>query len=101
MKVDEILEIRNNEFLRQFEADIEGEKVVLEYAEQPRKIFLTKLIVGEEMVEEGMDELFLRSIFEKLAEGRERVVPTCPKVVKFFKAHRKEYRKLLPVGINL
>lgn len=102
MRVDEVFEIKDNEFLRQFETEIDGELITLEYAEQPRKIFLTKLILNEGMKLRGDDQVFLRSLFEKLnEEGRIKVMPTCPKVKKFFKAHKRAYRNLLPTGINL
>ncbi len=101
MKVDEIFEIKDNDFLRQFEAEVEGQTIILEYSNQPRQIFLTKLIVNEELKSRGIDQLFLKSIFEKFTEERKRIVPTCPEVARFFKAHKKEYKKLLPVGINL
>ena len=101
MKVDEIFEIKDNDFLRQFEANIKGETIILEYSDQPRQIFLTKLIVNEEMKNQGIDQLFLKSIFEKFSEERKRVVPTCPEVARFFKTHKKEYKDLLPVGINI
>jgi|SRR5699024_8067127 len=101
MKVDEIFEIKNNEFLRQFEAEIDGHTIILEYSDQPRQIFLTKLVVNEEIESRGIDQLFLKTIFEKFSEERKRVVPTCPQVARFFKAHKKEYSQLLPVGINI
>ena len=41
------LNLVNNEFLRQFEIMVDGTMARLEYAEQERKIFLTKLIVPE------------------------------------------------------
>lgn len=101
MRVDEVFEIKDNEFLRQFETEIEGELITLEYAEQPRKIFLTKLSFSEEMKLRGDEQVFLRNLFEKLTEeNRIRVVPTCPIVKKFFKAHKREFRSLLPTGMN-
>ncbi|HLS30442.1 MAG TPA: N-acetyltransferase [Flavobacteriaceae bacterium] len=102
MRVDEVFEIKNNEFLRQFEAEIEGELITLEYSEQPRQIFLTKLSVNEEMKLRGDDQVFLRSLFDKFTEENQtRIMPTCPEVREFFKAHKREYRGLLPTGINL
>ena len=37
------VELTNNEFLRQFETTLEGSLARIEYAEQERKIFLTKI----------------------------------------------------------
>src|SRR5699024_6090927 len=102
MRVDEVFEVKDNEFLRQFEAETKGELITLEYTEQPRQIFLTKLTVNEEMKHRGDDQVFLRSLFDKLTEENQtRVMPTSPEVRKFFKAHKREYRRLLPTGINL
>jgi hypothetical protein len=36
------VELQNNEFLRQFETSVNGSLARIEYAEQERKIFLTK-----------------------------------------------------------
>lgn len=102
MRVDEVFEVKDNDFLRQFEAEIDGVLITLEYSEQPRQIFLTKLNANEDMKQCGDDQVFLRSLFDKFVEeDRKRVVPTCPIVMKFFKANKREYRRLLPTGINL
>ena len=37
------VELQNNEFLRQFETSINGSLARIEYAEQERKIFVTKI----------------------------------------------------------
>ncbi|MGA0212553.1 MAG: N-acetyltransferase, partial [Flavobacteriaceae bacterium] len=37
----------NNEFLRQFEVNVEDSLARIEYSEQERKIFLTKLVIPE------------------------------------------------------
>ena len=39
--------LENNEFLRQFETKIENSLARIEYAEQERKIFLTKVVVPD------------------------------------------------------
>ena len=39
------VELQNNEFLRQFETIINGSLARIEYAEQERKIFLTKIVI--------------------------------------------------------
>ena len=42
--MDSKLELQNNEFLRQFETLVNGQLARIEYAEQEKKIFLTKII---------------------------------------------------------
>ena len=45
----EVKELDNNKFLRQFELTRGNVMARIEYAEQERKIFLTKLIVPKEI----------------------------------------------------
>ena len=83
MNVD--LTVNDNEFLRHFEADIEGELVKIEYAQQERKIFLTKIVMSDSLKERETS----------------RVMPTCPAIVSFMRKNRRKYKELLPVGINI
>ncbi len=43
IKVMQELNLVNNEFLRQFEVQVNNELARIEYSEQERKIFLTKI----------------------------------------------------------
>ncbi len=101
MKENENFEIKDNEFLRQFETQIDGKLIKLEYSAQPRKIFLTKFVISDEFRTKGFDRQFLEAIFDKLIAENYRVVPTCPEVASFYKAHRRKYRELLPTGITI
>ena len=51
-------ELKDNAFLRQFEACVEGEMAKIEYAAQERKIFLTKLIVPDSLNNSSFKEAF-------------------------------------------
>ncbi|UZO82709.1 N-acetyltransferase [Aquimarina sp. ERC-38] len=95
------LEVVDNEFLRQFETTIEGEKAKIEYAQQERKIFLTKLIMSEEHIEKGFADDFIIAVFSIIEDRNIRLVPTSPIIAKFMKKNRRKYKSLLPVGINL
>ncbi|QKX06262.1 N-acetyltransferase [Aquimarina sp. TRL1] len=95
------LEVIDNEFLRQFETTIEDQKVTIEYAQQERKIFLTKLIITEELQEKGYGEEFIVAVFNIIKERNIRLVPTCPIIAKFMRRNRRKYKDLLPVGINI
>ena len=55
--------INDNDFLRQFEVEINGKLAKVEYALQERKIFLTKIIIPEN-TDDNFKEEFLVSIFE-------------------------------------
>lgn len=93
--------ITNNEFLRQFEAVIQDELITVEYSQQERKIFLTKLRMPEPLKDEGYLELFLEKLLGQIKEGTDRVVPTSPEIATFIRKNRRKYKDLLPVGINI
>jgi|TARA_B100001778_G_scaffold177910_1_gene146361 predicted CoA-binding protein len=94
------VELRNNEFLRQFETLINGSLARIEYAEQERKIFLTKLVIPVEVNDTEFEENFIKSVLEFISEKNLRVVPTSPKIAGFVRKN-KSYKSLLPVGIKL
>ncbi|MBP2833084.1 N-acetyltransferase [Aquimarina sp. U1-2] len=98
---DVALEIIDNEFLRQFETTIEGQKAKIEYAQQERKIFLTKLVMSEEHIEKGYQEDFIIAVFNVIQDRNIRLVPTSPIIAKFMRKNRRKYKDLLPVGINI
>ena len=94
------VELQNNEFLRQFETHINGFLARIEYAEQERKIFLTKLVIPVEVHDIDFEENFIKSVLEFISEKNLRVVPTSPKIARFVRKN-KSYKSLLPVGIKL
>jgi hypothetical protein len=94
------VELRNNEFLRQFETLVNGSLARIEYAEQERKIFLTKLVIPIEVNDTEFEENFIKSVLEFISEKKLRVVPTSPKIAGFVRKN-KSYKSLLPVGIKL
>jgi len=94
------LTLVNNEFLRQFEIEIEQKLARIEYSEQERKIFLTKLSIPEEIQNQEFEEAFIVKVLEFIENKNLRVVPTSPKIASFVRRNRR-YKKLLPVGIKL
>ncbi len=94
------VELQNNEFLRQFETFVNGSLARIEYAEQERKIFLTKLVIPGDINDNEFEENFIKSVLEFISEKNLRVVPTSPKIAGFVRRN-KSYKSLLPVGIKL
>jgi len=90
----------NNEFLRQFEIKIEDSLARIEYSEQERKIFLTKLHIPKEIEGKEFEEAFIVKVLDFISEKNLSVVPTSPKIARFVRTNRR-YRRLLPVGIKL
>ena len=96
----ETAELIDNEFLRQYEIKIDGHLAKIEYSLQERKIFLTKLIIPENIKNETFKKEFLALVFNQI-EGRNlSVVPTSPEIAKFVRSNRK-YKRMLPVGVRI
>ncbi|SDR86354.1 N-acetyltransferase [Gramella sp. MAR_2010_147] len=96
---DEDLIITDNEFLRQFETQINEELATIEYSQQERKIFLTKLRMPDNS--EDRQEDFIKAVLAEIKERNTRVVPTSPEIAGFIRKNRRKYKDLLPVGINI
>ena len=90
----------DNAFLRQYELKVGSELATLEYSQQERKIFLTKLNIPEVLESEEFIESFLKVVLENIIEKNISVVPTSPTVAKFIRGNRR-YKKMLPVGIRI
>ena len=93
-------ELVDNDFLRQFELKTDAHFAKIEYSLQDRKIFLTKLIIPEQVNNEDFKNDFLKLVFENVQERNLSVVPTSPEIAKFIRKNR-QYKKLLPVGLRI
>ena len=96
----EVKDLDNNKFLRQFEITLENSMARIEYAEQERKIFLTKLIVPKEIDSLDFKNKFISLVLDYVSERNMKVVPTSPDIAGFLRKN-KSYKHLLPVGIKL
>lgn len=94
-----IMEIKDNELLRQFETTASNGLLIMEYAVQERKLFLTKLHYAENTTDEEIS-LFIETILNIATERKQKVVPTHPKVAHFFRKN-PAYKEMLPPGIKL
>tara|TARA_Y100000768_G_scaffold230271_1_gene173857 strand:+ start:283 stop:576 length:294 start_codon:yes stop_codon:yes gene_type:complete len=96
----EVKDLDNNKFLRQFEITNQNSMARIEYAEQERKIFLTKLIVPKEIDSLDFKNKFISLVLDYVSERNMKVVPTSPEIAGFLRKN-KSYKHLLPVGIKL
>ena len=96
----EVKALDNNKFLRQFELTQGNAMARIEYAEQERKIFLTKLIVPKEIDSLDFKNKFMSLVLDYVSERNMKVVPTSPEIAGFLRKN-KSYKHLLPVGIKL
>ncbi|MAJ36457.1 MAG: N-acetyltransferase [Flavobacteriaceae bacterium] len=97
----ELLEITDNVFLRQFEINIDGHLIKMEYAAQEKKIFLTKLVIPEALQDDTLADDFITAVLKHVQEKNLRVVPTSPQVAKFLRKNRNKFKEILPVGIRI
>ncbi len=93
------MNIKDNQLLRQFETQSPLGQLVLEYAIQERKLFLTKFNYAENESQETVDT-FLKSVLAIAEERKLKVVPTHPKVAMYFRKN-PECKELLPPGIKI
>ena len=94
------LNLVNNEFLRQFEIQTENSLARIEYSEQERKIFLTKIHIPDTVSDKSFEENFIIKVLEFIESKNLRVVPTSPRIAGFVRKN-KAFKHLLPVGIKL
>jgi len=94
------MEIKDNTFQRQFEANADGKLITVEYSHQERKIFLTRIITPEGFDNEEFITEMLVQILEGARERNLKVVPTFPKIAAFFRKNQA-YKDLLPPGIKI
>lgn len=93
-------ELVDNEFLRQYEVKIDNQLAKIEYSLQERKIFLTKLIIPDDVKSDDFRDDFIKAVFKNI-EGRNlSVVPTSPEIAKFVRRNR-QYKSMLPVGVRI
>jgi len=97
-----MIEIKENKFLRQFETTVENHLAFVEFSMQDRKIFLTKIVVPEALLEihESFKEQLLTAVLDQLQEQEVRIVPT-NSYIKGFIRKNKKYQSMLPVGIRV
>ncbi|WBU89580.1 N-acetyltransferase [Cellulophaga omnivescoria] len=95
------VEIKDNSFLRQYETRVNGHLAKLEYSSQERKVFLTKLIIPEEIIETEFKEDFIKAVLSDIQEKNMRVVPTSPDVASFLRKNKRLYKEMLPIGIRI
>jgi hypothetical protein len=93
-------ELIDNDFLRQFELKVDDDLAKIEYSLQDRKIFLTKLIIPENVNNDDFIDSFLKLVMDNIQERNISVVPTSPPIAKFIRKNRR-YKRMLPVGIRI
>ena len=94
------MEITDNSFLRQFETETGDGLAKIEYAQQERKIFLTKLILPQSHEDASFKEEFIKEVLSIIENRNVSMMPTSPEIVSFIRKN-KRYRSMLPVGVRI
>jgi predicted GNAT family acetyltransferase len=100
MEAQQIMEIKDNAFSRQFETFVDGKLISLEYSFQEKKIFLTRINTPDQFEDEEFINELLKNIMAIAYERKLKVVPILPKIALFFRKN-PTYKDLLPPGIKL
>lgn len=93
------MEIKDNTFSRQFETIINNKLIAIEYSQQERKLFLTKINAPDDFEEHELNTFFI-AILNHAEEQKFKVVPTHPKIASLFRKN-PSYKHLLPPGIRI
>lgn len=96
----DVAELIDNDFLRQYELKIDDHLAKIEYSLQERKIFLTKLVIPDQINDDDFKKEFLAAVFEQIQDRNLSIVPTSPEIAKFVRSNRK-YKRMLPVGVRI
>ena len=95
------INVTDNAFLRQFETEFEGELAKIEYAQQERKIFLTKLVVPKDSSsDDDFSDAFIKEVLSIISDRNISMMPTSPEIVRFIRRN-KRYRSMLPIGVRI
>ncbi len=96
----EKINVIDNSFLRQFETKAPGGLAKIEYAQQERKIFLTKLVVPSQDSANDFSDNFIKEVLSIISERNISMMPTSPEIVRFIRKN-KRYRSMLPIGVRI
>ena len=94
------MEIKDNKFSRQFETNVVGGILSVEYSFQDKKIFLSKIKQPEGYDDDEFLSDFLKEIMKIIYQNKWKMVPIFPKIAIFVKRN-PTYKDLLPPGIKL
>ena len=100
MKAEDVV-IKQNEFLRQFESVIKDHPIAIEYSDNERNMFLSKVKFKVDIHDEETINLFIKAVLDELKEKEITIVPTSPYVKKFIKRNKLLYKKMLPIGMAI
>lgn len=94
------IEVRNNEAVSQFEAQVRGSVAVAEYRRVKDRIIFTHTEVPDEMEGQGIGSKLAKTALEFARENKLTVLPICPFIAAYIRRH-PEYKDLVLPGFKL
>lgn len=90
----------HDETSSQFEMEVEGRIVKLEYQLNGSKMFLTHARVPKSLAGKGADEVIVERAFTYIEENNLRLVPMCGFVKSHLREH-PEWQRIVEKGVNV
>lgn len=94
------MELIDNENAKQYEMQVEGGLVRIEYIKAQDKIYLTHTEVPQSLEGKGFGSQIIKMALEDIEEKELTLIPMCPFVAGYIKKH-PEWKKLVLRGINI
>ena len=89
------LAVKNNEESSQFEAEMEGEKVLIAYrTESDGTLNLVHTEVPKKFEGKGVGGALVKKTLEQIKSSGNKIIPSCPFVADYIKRH-PEYESLV------
>ena len=93
-------ELTDNQDKKQYEIQVDGKTVRLEYIKTTGKIFLTHTEVPQGLEGRGLGSQIIGQVLEEVKKNDWELVPMCPFVAGYIKKH-PEWKALVLKGINI
>ncbi len=90
----------NDESSRQFEMEVEGRIVKMEYELNGTKMFLTCAKVPKSLVEKGVGAELVERVFTYIEENNLKLVPMCAFVTAHLRKH-PEWKRIVEKGVEV
>ncbi|HMN06100.1 MAG TPA: GNAT family N-acetyltransferase [Flavobacteriales bacterium] len=99
MDISEI-PMTNDESSRQFEMEVEGRMVKLEYELNGTKMFLTCAKVPKSLADKGVGAELVERVFRHIEENKLKLVPMCGFVTDYLRKN-PEWKRIVEKGVQV
>lgn len=90
----------NDESSRQFEMEVEGRLVKLEYELNGTKMFLTCAKVPKSLLDKGVGDEIVERVFRHIEDNKLKLVPMCGFVTDYLRKN-PEWKRIVEKGVEV